>query len=78
MKHRNPIFNTLDVIFDIDWHYFALSLLKDADDISPEELRLAIMKHYKAIIRKKKKIGYDTTQDEKAHAHFKAYKIQKT
>lgn len=74
-KNRHPVFETLDIIADIAWHYFVLSQISENKELTAKEVRKYSMRHYIGIIHKKKKIGYDTTLDEKAHAEIKAYKV---
>lgn len=70
------IFDTLDIIAQIDYNYFMLSEIeKNEKNWSEKERRKWSMGHLRSIIRNKKKLGYDTSIDEQAHTKVKALKF---
>lgn len=73
---KNAIFNTLDIICQIDYNYFILSEIEAGNLVlTDKEKRKCIMGHLRSIIRNKKKLGYDTTADEKTHKEIKSVKV---
>ena len=72
---RNPLFNTLDIIAQIDYNYFMISEISISKTLTAVEIRKYSMGHLRSIIRNKKKLGYDTSHDEKTHSQIKAKKI---
>jgi len=71
---RNALFNTLDVMADIDWHYFVLGNIAESKDMTAKEIRRHSFNHLRAIIKRKALLGYDTTPDQKAYDDLKAVK----
>ncbi len=74
---KNSIFDTLDIIAQIDYNYFMLSEIAKSETLTALEVRKYSMGHLRSIIRNKKKLGYDTSLDEAKHAEVKKFKISK-
>ena len=75
---RNPIFNTLDVISQIDYNLWQLDEISKSKTLTPFEIRKYSMGHLRSIIRNKKNLGYDTAQDEATHREIKKTKVSKS
>lgn len=71
---KNPVFNTLDVISQIDYNLWQLDEISKSKTLKAVEVRKYSMGHLRSIIRNKKKLGYDTSKDEQMHKEIKAKK----
>ena len=68
----------LDAFMDIGWSQFALSEMAknlQRPDADVAGIKKACLYHLKAIVRNKKKLGYDTAADEARIVEFRAIGI---
>lgn len=65
MKRKKELFNTIDILSNIDWSYFVLSELATNRSIPRDELKSLSIYHLNRIVRYKRKLGYNTSDDLK-------------